>query len=361
MGKCDMGSETAKTSAVDVSVPKGMRQYNDLIDNLLSQGIREGAVVEPAQVENPTPNSREKGLKWAYPTAPWIEKVLRMTPFLTFEEERAVIRYYRNSNDESCRDDILYAFLKLSYADAAKFRNPLSPIESTVSFDDLFQEAAIGLMDALEHFQLHRGTRFGTYARYWTRQKTLFVLSQDHCVRIPNNRLELEAKVREMVDAHYSKLGEFPTVKQISKKIRANFKVTCYTLEKVKGEIFDECFPPQPVSQAFIAGHLAALELPTVTLTCGEDLADIVLTASQKRERVHELLEHLNKRESTVVGMYFGFDGPERTLGEIGIRLNLSRERIRQIRNQAIEKLRRIIDPSAFRVTYSELTRVLAN
>lgn len=356
-----MGTKTPRTSAADPSIPKGVRQYNDLIDNLLSQATIERTTVEPAQVEFTPPRSNEKGPKWAYPAAPWIERLLRETPFLTLEEERALIRYYRNSNDENCRDNIICAFLKLSYADASKFRNPLYPKESTLSFDDLFQEAAIGLMDALEQFQLYRGTRFSTYARYWTRQKTLFVLSQDHCVRIPNNRLELESKVREMVDAHYSKHGEIPTVKQISEQIGTNFKLTCYALEKVKGEIFDECFPPQPASQTFIAGHLAALELATVTLTCGEDLADIVLTAAQKRERVHELLDRLNKRESTVVGMYFGFDGPERTLDEIGIRLNLSRERIRQIRNQAIVKLRRIIDPSAFRVTYSELTRVLAS
>ena len=355
-----MNAEVTKKPPNYIATPKGVQLYTDLIDQLLEQAVQDGTIDDSPEEESAKSESKEGSPKWPYPSAPWLEKILEETALLSSEEERALIRWYRNTNDESCRNIIVNAFLKLAYADAKKFRNPMSSFDTTLCFDDLFQEAVIGLIDALDHFEHRFGIRFSTYAKYWTRQKILFALSQDRCVRIPNNRLGLETKVRKAVEDFYQELGVFPTAREISEKIEINSNVSNDILDKIKGEIIDRCFPHEPKPPAQIAGHLSSLELPSVTVTYGDDLADLILTKNLKKEWLQEAFDCLDERERKVVILYFGLDNHvEFTLEEIGIHLKLTRERVRQIRNKALEKLQRMIDPTSFRDSYSGLTRAL--
>jgi RNA polymerase primary sigma factor len=252
---------------------------------------------------------------------------IRNYPLLTKEEELVLAEKVRNGCKRSL-DELVESNLSFVVKVASEYRN------LGLAFEDLLNEGNIGLIEAAHRYDASKGTKFITYAIWWIRKSVLKALSEhSNLVRIPNYQLK---KVREIRDAESilrRSLGRKPRRDEISKQLSKSvakvdqvlqFNMREMSLDDKIGKDRDT-----PISDF----------LEDKDLTTAED--DLL-----KREAstlVTEALEHLTKQERTVIGFRFGLEtGKSRTLKEIGLKMGISRERVRQIECQAKIRLRKL-------------------
>ena len=197
---------------------------------------------------------------------------------------------------------------------------------------DLIQEGNLGLIKAAEKYDGSKGFRFSTYATYWIRQAISRALGdQSRTIRIPANMVELLSKVKKATAELTQKLGRTPSDKEISKhldievdKVQAVMDIAQATTS-LDTPVDDE---GETSMGDLIADHSA--ENP---------MANMVKEAN--KQIVANILDTLGSREAEILKMRFGIDAEKAmTLEEVGAHYGLSKERIRQIENKAIRKLR---------------------
>ncbi|MEK7798419.1 MAG: RNA polymerase sigma factor RpoD/SigA [Acidobacteriota bacterium] len=251
-------------------------------------------------------------------------------PLLTKEEEHEVaVRMGETVGKDGSYHDLVKSNLSFVVKIASEYRNMGLP------FEDLLNEGNIGLIEAAHHFDPSRGTKFITYAIWWIRKSILKALSQHSAmVRIPNYQLKKVRNVRNTERMLAKELGREADREEISKELRVTIaKIDEILQMKMRELSLDDKVGKDkdtPMSDYLVDGRSINPE------------DELIKNESQVVIRM--ALRSLTDQEQTVIINRFGLEGGRVfTLKEIGEKLGVSRERIRQIENQAKKRLRKLI------------------
>jgi len=244
---------------------------------------------------------------------------------LSFEEEVELSALIQKGNTQA-RDQLVEANMRLVINIARSYRTSLITIE------DLIQEGAIGLMTAAERFDSSKGYRFSTYATHWIRQSISRAIdNKSKAIRIPAHVSESLRKIEKIRNVYTRELGEEPTPEQLAEELGISLRKVNMLLQANQ----------EPVSLDMLVGEEESTSLASLLNdTSAENPQDAVITA-EMQEVLNNLLQILTPREREVMCQRMGFEGDAaHVLQEIGEKLQISRERVRQIELQALRKLK---------------------
>ncbi|HEU4563368.1 MAG TPA: RNA polymerase sigma factor RpoD/SigA [Gemmatimonadaceae bacterium] len=248
-------------------------------------------------------------------------------PLIDREEETRLAQRIRDGDGEAL-DKLVRSNLRFVVSVAKKYQN------QGVALSDLINEGNLGLIRAAHKFDETKGIKFISYAVWWIRQAILQALAeQSRIVRVPLNRAGTLHRIGKRANALLQELGREPTHEEIAEEMDLTEEEVARTIS---------------ISQ----NHLS-LDAP---LTPGEDnklldyLPDIVNPQPDElayekalTESIEEALASLKEREAKILRLYFGLDGEEpMTLEQIGALLGITRERVRQIKEKALSRLRHV-------------------
>ncbi|HEX4638340.1 MAG TPA: RNA polymerase sigma factor RpoD/SigA [Chthoniobacterales bacterium] len=249
-------------------------------------------------------------------------------PLLTPEQEIAFARKIKKG-DAKARERMINGNLRLVVTIARDYANLGVPIL------DLISEGNIGLTKAVERFNPDKGAKLSTYAAWWIKQSIKRALAdQSKTIRLPVHLVEKIAKVRRVSLQMSDELGREPTDDEIADELGiASAKVA--RLKSVG------------IRPASLDAPIADDETAALGESVGDDEAQTpfeMLRAKNLLGEVDGLLEVLDKREKKIIAQRFGLDGgTPKTLENVAQKLGVTRERIRQLQNIALAKLRRAL------------------
>ena len=246
------------------------------------------------------------------------------TPLLNAAEEKE-LAYRIAEGDMQARDQMVRANLRLVVNIARGYSTKGLPLQ------DLIEEGNLGLLRAVEGFDPDMNTRFSTYASYWIKQSIKRALvNSSKTIRIPAYMVELLSKWRKATAKLQDEMNRVPTADEVAKELDLPKK----KLRIVKKAI--ELYNSTPQSSDDEDGWSMGDLIPDERVKGPDN--DLIEGDSLKH--VYEMLEHMDERESSIIRLRFGLDGDEpKTLKEIGVLLGLTRERVRQIENDALNRM----------------------
>ncbi|HUX07569.1 MAG TPA: RNA polymerase sigma factor RpoD/SigA [Acidobacteriota bacterium] len=251
-----------------------------------------------------------------------ISKIPQISP----EKEKALGRRIHQGDERALRA-LVKANLRFAVAFAKKYRSgPLSLI-------DLIEEANLGLIEAAKRFDPEKGVKFITYAAWWIRQAIIHALGeQGRTIRLPQRQANLLYQLGRNYNILKGVLNRNPT----SEEIAGRMEIPVEQAEELMRFFHDD------VSLDTAIGSDSDLELKDVIEQQSVPPADLELIRRSFEEQMHDVVDQLDPKERIVIQERFGMlDNEPKTLRRIGEMLGVTRERVRQIEQKAINKLRR--------------------
>ena len=255
----------------------------------------------------------------------YLKEISRL-PRITAEEERVLGRKIQKGDQKALRR-LVEANLRFVVSYAKRYRG------CGMSFLDLINEGNIGLIEAAKRYDAAKNVKFITYAVWWVRQAIIHALSdQSGAFRLPQKQANLLYRINKAQGVLRNELQRAPTAQEVATRIEA-------TLDEVTNllQVADDNISLSAVIDEEHEFHLSdKIEQETIPA------ADFVFLRQSLRRHIKQALGDLDEKEERVLRLRFGLDGSDpKTLKEIGEMMNLSRERIRQIEAQALDKLNR--------------------
>jgi len=249
------------------------------------------------------------------------------TPLLTADEEVTLAKRIR-AGDHDALEKLTKANLRFVVSVAKQYQN------QGLSLADLINEGNIGLIKAAKRFDETRGFKFISYAVWWIRQAILQALAeQGRIVRVPLNRAGTLHRITRRSSALLQELGREPTPAEIAEGMDIEMEEVQKTLSISQNHLSLDA-PLTPGEDNRLLDYLPD------TQNAGPDAETFEHALTQS---IEEVLTTLKEREARILRLYFGLDEPEPlTLEEIGTRLGITRERVRQIKEKALSRLRHV-------------------
>ncbi|MEE1240638.1 MAG: RNA polymerase sigma factor RpoD/SigA [Bacteroidaceae bacterium] len=245
-------------------------------------------------------------------------------PLLTAEEEVKLAQRIRN-DDREALERLVCANLRFVVSVAKQYQN------QGLTLPDLINEGNIGLIKAAEKFDETRGFKFISYAVWWIRQSILQALAeQSRMVRLPLNQVSAVSRINKLITKFEQEHERKPSADELSELIDE-------TPEKIRDSLRANGRPMSINAPLGEGDDSTLLEVISDENTPQADRGMIDKSLATEIER---MLDTLDEREKTIVEMCFGINNREMTLDEISEKFGLSRERVRQIREKALLKLR---------------------
>ena len=258
-------------------------------------------------------------------------------PLISREREAELAREIR-VGDREALDTLVRSNLRFVVSVAKKYQN------QGVSLSDLINEGNLGLIRAAHKFDETKEIKFISYAVWWIRQAILQALAeQSRIVRVPLNRAGALHRIGKRASAMVQELGREATHDEIAKDMALPLDEVSLTMGIAQGHVSLDS-PLNPGEDHRLSDFLA----DTDHASPEEEMLEKAMT-----ETVDLALHRLKEREARILRMYFGLDALEPlTLEEIGLRLGITRERVRQIKEKALSRLRHVSNARALESFY---------
>jgi len=253
---------------------------------------------------------------------------ISQVPLLTPRDEVKLAGQIKRGNKKA-REKMITANLRLVVKIAHDFGNYGLPLL------DLISEGNIGLMKAVERFDPKKGGKLSTYASWWIKQSIKRALAnQSKTIRLPVHLVDKIGKIRRVAAQMTEELGHEPTTEELAEELGLPVAKVAH-LKNVA------------VRPASLDAKISADDDTAFGDLVGDDRAEDPFEALRDKDlqgEVGDLLDALDPRERKIIGFRFGLDGSrERTLEEVGHKFGVTRERIRQLQNIALLKMRKAL------------------
>jgi len=251
---------------------------------------------------------------------------INSAPLLTADREKELARRVIRENDPSAREEMVRSNLRLVVNIAKNYTN------RGLALQDLIEEGNIGLLKAVEGFNPELNIRFSTYASWWIKQAIKRALINSvQPIHIPAYMVEMIAKWKQAIAEMEDILGRMPNLEELAKHMKMSVKKVRIIHRAVRA------FHSPTQSQITEEDGQALHEMLRDDRSLTPD--DIVLNRDEVRT-IYMLLNKIDQREAEILKLRFGLEnGQPLTLKEIGDKVGLTRERVRQIETEALRKL----------------------